>query len=83
MSNRVAVVGVGWVGYQPISPEYSYKEMMYLAALRAYEDAGVDPRKDIQSFVTVAEDFHEGTSIFDEYVPDQIGAALRPVHTIT
>ena len=23
-----------------------------------------------------------GTSIFDEYVPDQIGAALRPVHTI-
>jgi acetyl-CoA C-acetyltransferase len=28
------------------------------------------------------EDIAEGTSIFDEYVPDQIGAALRPVHTI-
>jgi acetyl-CoA C-acetyltransferase len=23
-----------------------------------------------------------GVSYFDEYVPDQIGAALRPVHTI-
>jgi acetyl-CoA C-acetyltransferase len=31
----------------------------------------------------VAEDFHEGTSIFDEYVPDQLGAALKSVHTIT
>jgi acetyl-CoA C-acetyltransferase len=33
--------------------------------------------------VTVAEDFHEGTSIFDEYTPDQIGGALKSVHTIT
>jgi acetyl-CoA C-acetyltransferase len=37
----------------------------------------------VESFVTVAEDFHEGTSIFDEYTPDQIGGALKPVHTIT
>jgi len=43
----------------------------------------VDPRKDVESFVTVAEDFHEGTSIFDEYTPDQLGAALKPVQTIT
>jgi acetyl-CoA C-acetyltransferase len=43
----------------------------------------VDPRRDIESFVTVAEDFYEGTSIFDEYTPDQIGGALKPVHTIT
>jgi acetyl-CoA C-acetyltransferase len=57
--------------------------MIYEAAVRAYSDAGVDPRRDVQSFVTVAEDFHEGTSIFDEYTPDQIGAALKPVHTIT
>lgn len=55
---------------------------MYEAAVRAYQDAGVHPRDDIDSFVTVAEDFHEGTSIFDEYVPDQLGAMLRPVHTI-
>jgi len=37
----------------------------------------------VESFVTVAEDFHEGTSIFDEYVPDQLGAALKSMHTIT
>lgn len=83
MNGRVAIVGVGWVGFQPSTPDLSYKELMYAAAVRAYADAGVDPRRDIQSFVTVAEDFHEGTSIFDEYVPDQLGGVLKPVHTIT
>ncbi len=83
MNDRVAIVGVGWSGFRPVSPELSYKELTYEAAVRAYADAGVDPRKDIESFVTVAEDFHEGTSIFDEYTPDQLGAALKPMHTIT
>ncbi len=83
MNERVAIVGIGWSGFRPVTPELSYKELMYEAAVRAYSDAGVDPRRDIESFVTVAEDFHEGTSIFDEYVPDQLGAALKPVHTIT
>jgi acetyl-CoA C-acetyltransferase len=83
MNDRVAIVGVGWVGFRPITHEHSYKELMYQAAVRAYADAGVDPRRDIQSFITVAEDFHEGTSIFDEYTPDQLGAALKPMHTIT
>jgi acetyl-CoA C-acetyltransferase len=55
---------------------------MYEAAVKAYADAGVDPRRDVDSFVSVAEDFIEGTSIFDEYVPDQLGGALKPVHTI-
>jgi acetyl-CoA C-acetyltransferase len=82
MNDRVAVIGVGWAGFRPITPEVSYKELMYAAAVRAYTDAGVDPRRDVESFVTVAEDFHEGTSIFDEYTPDQLGAALKPMHTI-
>lgn len=82
MNGRVAIIGIGWVGFQPSTPELSYKELMYEAAVRAYTDAGVDPRRDVQSFVTVAEDFHEGTSIFDEYVPDQLGGVLKPVHTI-
>lgn len=82
MNGRVAVIGVGWSGFRPLSPEYSYKELMYAAAQRAYHDAGVNPRKDIDNFVTVAEDFHEGTSIFDEYTPDQLGAVLKPMHTI-
>ncbi|MDD5468903.1 MAG: hypothetical protein PHS96_13960 [Anaerolineales bacterium] len=83
MNDRVAVVGIGWAGFHPTTPELSYKELVYAAAVKAYADAGVDPRRDIQSFVTVAEDFHEGTSIFDEYTPDQLGAALKPMHTIT
>jgi len=83
MNERVAIVGVGWGGFKPKTPDLSYKELMHEAAVRAYADAGVDPRKDVDSFVTVAEDFIEGTSIFDEYVPDQIGAALKSVHTIT
>src|SRR4030067_607172 len=82
MNSRVAIIGVGWAGFRPVTPALSYKERVYEAAVKAYFDAGVDPRRDIQSFVTVAEDFHEGTSIFDEYTPDQIGAALKPVHTI-
>lgn len=83
MSERVAIIGIGWAGFHAKTPEVSYKEMIYEAALRAYADAGVDARADIESFVTVAEDFHEGTSIFDEYTPDQIGGALKPVHTIS
>lgn len=83
MSDRVAIIGVGWSGFRAVTPEYSYKELMYEAAKRAYTDAGVDPRRDIESFVTVAEDLHEGTSIFDEYTPDQLGAVLKPMHTIS
>ncbi len=83
MHDRVAIVGVGCTGFRPVTPGQSYKEMVYEAAMRAYNDAGVDPRRDVESFVTVAEDFHEGTSIFDEYTPDQIGGALKSVHTIT
>lgn len=82
MNESVAIIGVGWSGFRPLTPDLSYKELMYDAAIRAYEDARVDPRKDIDSFVTVAEDFHEGTSIFDEYTPDQLGAVLKPMHTI-
>ena len=79
---RVAIVGIGRTALRPLSSEISYKEMMFEAAVRAYEDAGVEPRKDIGSFVGVSEDFWEGTSIFDEYLPDQLGGALRPVCTI-
>ncbi|HEX2032435.1 MAG TPA: acetyl-CoA acetyltransferase [Actinomycetota bacterium] len=83
MTDRVAIVGVGHAGFAPITAGLSYKELTFEAALRAYDDAGIDPRKDVDSFVAVSEDFWEGTSIFDEYVPDQIGAALRPVQTVT
>jgi acetyl-CoA C-acetyltransferase len=79
---RVAIVGVGQTALRPFTPDVSYKELMYEAAVKAYEDAGVEPRRDVESFIGVSEDFWEGTSIFDEYLPDQIGGALRPVCTI-
>ncbi len=82
MIREVAIVGAGWSGFRSITPELSYKELMYEAAVQAYEEAGIDPRRDVDSFVTVAEDYNEGTSIFDEYVPDQLGALHRPVQTI-
>jgi acetyl-CoA C-acetyltransferase len=83
MEPRVAVVGIGHAGFSPITAGLSYKELMYEAAVRAYDDAGVDPREDVDSFVCCSEDLLEGTSIFDEYVPDQLGAMQRPVHTVT
>ncbi len=83
MEPRVAVVGVGHAGFAPITAGVSYKELMFEAAQRAYHDAGVDPREDVDSFVCCSEDLLEGTSIFDEYVPDQIGAMQRPVHTVS
>jgi acetyl-CoA C-acetyltransferase len=75
-------VGVGWSGFSPTTEGSSYKELMFEAARVAYADAGLDPRRDIDSFVCASEDFEEGTSIFDEYVPDQLGAVQRPVHTV-
>lgn len=81
--SEVAIVGVGCAGFRSITPELSYKELMYEAAVRAYEDAGINPRKDVDAFVTCAEDYLEGFSIFDEFVPDQIGAALRPLFTVS
>ena len=83
MSEKVAIVGVGYSGFRSITPDLSYKELTYEAAVKAYQEAGIDPRSDVDSFVSVAEDYNEGTSIFDEYAPDQLGAMLRPVHTIT
>ena len=82
MSRNVAIVGIGFTGFQPLTPGISYKELMYEAAVKAYEDAGIDPRRDVDSFVTVAEDFIEGISIVDEYVPDQLGGLLKPNVTI-
>ncbi|MFN3974533.1 MAG: thiolase C-terminal domain-containing protein [Dehalococcoidia bacterium] len=83
MERRVAIVGVGATPFHPLSPDLSYRELVYEAAVRAYQDAGIDPREDVDSFISVAEDYDEGTAIFDEYTPDQVGAALRPMHTIS
>ena len=82
MGPRIGIVGVGWSGFRPTTAGRSYKELMFEAATAAYVDAGVDPRTDVDSFVCASEDVEEGTSIFDEYVPDQLGGVQRPVHTV-
>jgi acetyl-CoA C-acetyltransferase len=82
MGLRVGVAGVGWSGFAPTTQGVSYKELMFEAARQAYDDAGLDPRTEIDSFVCCSEDIEEGTSIFDEYVPDQLGAVQRPVQTV-
>ncbi len=77
-----AVVGVGYYGFNANTPDLSWKEIMYEAAVRAYDDAGINPRRDVDSFVTCAEDIYEGFAIFDEFVPDQLGAVVKPTCTV-
>jgi len=82
MLERVGIIGVGYEGFRPAITDLSTRELMYQAASKAYSDAGVDPRKDIGSFICCTEDLWEGWSITDEMVPDQIGGARRPVCTV-
>ena len=82
MFERVAIIGAGYTPFRAVSPEVSYREMIFEAAVKAYNDAGIGPG-DVSTFVSVTEDYVEGTAIADEYVPDQLGAVLKPVHTVT
>ena len=82
MSDRVAIIGIGFTALQPTTPLRSYKELVFEAAQKAYADAGIR-FSEVDSFVTCAEDLNEGVSIFDEYTPDQLGAVQKPMHTLT
>ncbi len=79
---RVAIVGAGWAGFRPQVPELSFRELVFEAAQRAYEDAGVDPREDVDAFVSCQEDYWEGIAIADEFAPEPVGGALRPTYTV-
>ncbi len=81
MIKRVAIVGVGTTGFRATTPDVSYRELTYEAATKAYMDANIEP-KDVDAFVSTAEDFFEGYSIADEYSPDQLGAVLKPIYTV-
>ncbi len=82
MPERIAIVGVGYTPLRSMTPEVSYRELVFEAAVKAYADAGIEPQY-ADTFVSITEDYHEGTAIADEYVPDQLGAVLKPVHTVT
>jgi acetyl-CoA C-acetyltransferase len=79
---RVGIVGVGYEGFRPVVSDLSTRELMFEAASKAYEDASIDPRREVGSFVCCTEDLWEGWSISDEMVPDQIAAAGRPLCTV-
>ena len=84
MNKKVAIIGVGIEGFRSAIRELSYKEMVYQAASKAYSDAdNLNPRTEVDTFVSCEEDLSMGVSITDEYAPDQMGAAQRTVHTIT
>jgi acetyl-CoA C-acetyltransferase len=81
---KVAIVGVGWYGFKPAIKDSSFREMMFEASVRAYEDAGgLNPRTDVDTFISCQEDFWEGIAISDEFAPDPIGGAMRPTMTVT
>jgi acetyl-CoA C-acetyltransferase len=80
---RVGIVGIGYEGFRPGISDLSTREIMFEASYKAYNDAGVDPRKDLDSFISCDEDLWEGWSITDEMVPDQLGGAQRPVCTVS
>ncbi|MDQ7779391.1 MAG: acetyl-CoA acetyltransferase [Planctomycetota bacterium] len=82
MTQRVAIVGIGTTGFRATTPDVSYRELTYEAATKAYLDAGITPR-DVDAFVATSEDFFEGYSIADEYSPDQLGAVLKPIYTVS
>jgi len=81
MNERVAIIGIGMCAAARATAHLSFKEMMFEVAQKAYADAGI-AAQDVESFVTCAEDFDEGISIFDEYTPDQLGAVNKPMHTL-
>ncbi|MEM3637180.1 MAG: hypothetical protein QXX17_06720 [Conexivisphaerales archaeon] len=83
MFSRVGIVGIGYEGFRPVVSDLSTREMMFEACSKAYEDANIDPRKDVSSFISCDEDLWEGWSITDEMVPDQMGGARRPVCTVS
>lgn len=81
---KVGIIGVGWSGFKPVTPDVGFKELMFEAATKAYEDAGgINPAKDVDGFICAAEDLWEGISIADEYTPDQLGAVLKPENSFS
>ncbi|MEB3788248.1 MAG: thiolase domain-containing protein [Desulfurococcales archaeon] len=79
---KAAIIGFGWYGFKPRIEELTFREMMFEAASRAYAEAGIDPRKDVDAFISCQEDYWEGIAITDEFAPEPIGAVLRPTFTV-
>ncbi|MBP1357607.1 MAG: thiolase domain-containing protein, partial [Sulfolobus sp.] len=79
---KVGIVGIGWYGFRANTREVSFREMMFEASIRAYA-GNINPRTDVDTFISCQEDFWEGIAISDEFAPDPIGGAMRPTMTVT
>lgn len=79
----VAIVGIGCYGFSPTTREVSFREGAFKAAQRAYNDCGIDPRKDVDSIIACEEDYYEGIAISNEFQVDQLGGVLKPVATVS
>jgi len=45
LRGRTAIVGVKYMPFRPTSPEVSFRETIFEAATKAYEDASVRPQQ--------------------------------------
>jgi len=55
LPRRVGIIGVGWYGFRPSTPEVHFQGMMFESSHRAYVDC--------------QEDLWEGIAITDEFAP--------------
>src|SRR3989442_606345 len=71
---RVGIIGVGMTAFRPSTPEYNWKELMFDAASRAYADAEINPREDVDSFLRAT---HTSPKALATVVAKNHGNALR------
>ena len=81
MFKPAAIIGSGYNPFRVGGPGLYCGEMIFEAAGKAYGDTRSRPR-DVSTFLSITKDYSQGIPIADEYVPDQLCAVLKPVHTV-
>lgn len=74
---KVAVIGIGATPCRKNAAEFSHKELLYLAAKKAFADAGIE-RKDVGTAVTASFDILEGRGLSNQYTLDSLGGVMKP-----
>ncbi len=77
----VAVVGVGQTRYERRKKGQSFSDMVYEVTVKALEDAGMGIR-DIDTVVTVSNDFWDGRTISSMAVQDACGSRHKDISTV-
>lgn len=74
---NVAIIGAGTTPCRKSAAEFSHKELLYLAAKKAFLDAGIE-RKDVGTAVTASFDILEGRGLSNQYTLDSLGGVMKP-----